>query len=70
MLKSSALIVVTSYSWYEHYQADVAMRQLEDCGVPCECPRCTSAYLRLESIQNEKEGREPRNPSRHYVQYD
>ena len=46
------------------------MRQLEDCGVPCECPRCTSAYLRLESIQNEKEGREPRNPSRHYVQYD
>ncbi len=66
----SAQIAVTSYTWSENYQADVAMRQLEDCGVPCECPRCASAYYRLRRIQQEKEMRELRMPSRHYVYYD
>ena len=67
---SSAPIAVTSYSWSEHYQAQVALRQLEDCGVPCECPLCATAYLRLQRIQHEKEERELRRPSRDYVQYD
>ena len=46
--------------------------QLEECGVPCECPRCKSAYHRLMSIQRQMEERERRfaRPSRHYVQYD
>ena len=70
MLWSPALIAVTLYTWSETYQADVAMRQLEDCGVPCECPRCVSAYYRLQRIQQDKEMRELRRPSRHYVQYD
>ena len=54
----------------EDYQAQVALRQLEDCGVPCECPLCATAYLRLQRIQHEKEERELRRPSRDYVQYD
>ena len=46
------------------------MRQLEDCGVPCECPRCVSAYYRLQKIQYEKEQRDLLRPSREYVLYD
>ncbi|QNJ28173.1 hypothetical protein SynA1524_00464 [Synechococcus sp. A15-24] len=50
----------------------IAFRQLEECGIPCECPRCKSAYHRLMSIQRQMEERELRfaRPSRHYVQYD
>ena len=61
---------VTPYTWSENYQADIAMRQLEDCGVPCECPRCVSAYYRLQRIQYEKEQRDLLRPSREYVLYD
>ena len=61
---------VTQYTWSENFQADIAMRQLEDCGVPCECPRCVSAYYRLQMIQHEKEQRDLRRPSRDYVLYD
>ena len=61
---------MTSYTWNEQHQAGIAMRQLEDCGVPCKCPRCVSAYLRLTSIQRQMEARSLRRPSRHYVQYD
>ena len=64
---SSAPIAVTSYSWSDHYQAQIALRQLEDCGVPCEFPCCISAYYRLQSIQQEKEQRELRMPSRDFV---
>ena len=68
----SALFAVTEYSLSEHKQATVALRQLEECGVPCECPRCKSAYHRLMSIQRQMEERELLfvRPSRHYVQYD
>ena len=63
---------MTEYSLYEHKQAAVALRQLEECGVPCECPRCKSAYHRLMSIQRHVEERERRigRPSSHYIQYD
>ena len=66
------LFAVTEYSLYEHKQATVALRQLEACGVPCECQRCKSAYHRLMSIQRQMEEREQRfaRPSRHYMQYD
>ena len=67
MFKYSVLISVHTYTWSEKNQADIAMRQLEDCGVPCECPRCISAYYRLQRIQHEKEQRELRMPSRDFV---
>ena len=67
---SSVLIAVTSYSWSEHYQAQIALRQLEDCSVPCECHLCATAYLRLQRIKHENEERELRRPSLDYVQYD
>ena len=72
MRESSALFAVTEYSLYEHKQAAGALRQLEECGVPCECPRCRSAYHRLISIQRQMEEREQRfaRLSRNYVQYD
>ena len=34
----SALLAVASYVWSENFKADILMRQLEDCGVPCEYP--------------------------------
>ena len=37
------------------------MRQIEDCGVPCECSRCVSAYYQLQRIQHEKEQRDLRS---------
>ena len=70
MYQYSVLITVHLYTRSEKNQADIAMRQLEDCGVPCECPRCISAYCRLQSIQQEKEQRELRMPSREFVFYD
>ena len=70
VLRKSAVNLVTTYTWSENYQADIAMRQLEECGVPCECPRCVSAYYRLQRIQYEKEKRDLRRPSRDYVLYD
>ena len=68
----SALLAVAEYSLQEHKQAMIAFRQLEECGIPCECPRCKSAYHRLMSIQRQMEERELRfaRPSRHYAQYD
>ena len=70
MFQYSFLITVHPYTCSEKNQADIAMRQLEDCGVPCECPRCVSAYYRLQSIQQEKERRELRMPSREFAFYD
>ena len=64
-----ALIAVTSYTKNETYQASIAMRQLEECGVPCDCHSCVSAYHRLESIQLEKERRELRQPVRDYFPF-
>ena len=68
--RSFAVNRMSPYTWSENYQADIAMRQLEDCGVPCECPRCASAYYRLQRIQHEKEQRMLRRPSRDYALYD
>ena len=62
--------LVSPYTWSENYQADIAMRQLEDCGVACECYRRVSAYYRLQRIQQEKEQRDLRRPSRDHVLYD
>ena len=70
VLRNSAVNLVTTYTWSENYQADIAMRQLEECGVPCECPRCVSAYYRLQMIQYEKEQRDLGRLSRDYVIYD
>ena len=70
MCEYSDLIAMHPYTCSEKNQADIAMRQLEDCGVPCECPRCISAYYRLQCIQQEKEQRELRMPSRDFVFYD
>ena len=70
MLLYSILITLHPYTYSEKNQADIAMRQLEDCGVPCECSRCISAYYQLQSIQQEKEQRELRIPSRYFVFYD
>ena len=64
------LIAVTEYSIAEHQQASAAFSQFEDCGVPCDCPRCSSAYHRLMSIQRQMEERRLGVPSRNYVQYD
>ena len=63
---------MTEYSLYEHKKATIALRQLEECGVPCECPSCKSAYHRLMSIQLQMKERERRfaRPSPHYIQYD
>ena len=71
-LTDLAFLAVTEYSLYEHKQATVALRQLEECGVPCECPRCKSAYHRLMSIQRQMEEREQRfaRPLRRYIQCD
>ena len=68
---SSAFFAVTEYSLSEHKQANIALRQLEECGVPCECPRCKSAYHHLMSIQRQMKERERRfaRPSPHYIQY-
>ena len=33
VLRNSAVNLVTTYTWSENYQADIAMRQLEECGV-------------------------------------
>ena len=60
---------MTPYTWSENHQVDIAMRQLEDFGVPCDCPRCISAYYRLQRIQQEKEERDLRRPSRDFVLY-
>ena len=68
--ESPASVAVTSYTWSENYQAVIAMRQLEDCGVPCDCPRCISAYYRLQRIQQDKEERDLRRPSGGFVHYD
>ena len=60
---------MTPYAWSENHQVDIAMRQLEDFGVPCDCPLCISAYYRLQRIQQEKEERDLRRPSRDFVLY-
>ena len=70
MFLYSILITLHPYTYSEKNRADIAMRQLEDCGVPCECSRCISAYCRLQSIQQEKEQRELRMPSRDFAFYD
>ena len=63
-------LAVTEYSFNEQQQASIAFRQFEDCGVPCECPRCASAYHRLMSIQRQMQERRLGVPSRNYVQYE
>ena len=45
VVETYAVSSVTPYTWSENYQADIAMRQLEDCDVPCECPRCISLRI-------------------------
>ncbi len=57
---TSALFAVTEYSLNEYKHATVALRQLEECGVPCDCQRCKSAYHRLMSIQLQMKERERR----------
>ena len=42
---------MTPYAWSKNYPVDIAMTQLEDCVVPCECLRCVSVHFRLQGIQ-------------------